>query len=112
MMNKSSKPISVLAKYEPEPPNGELILKWDGERMMVRAANGWNIFIPLTEKGLILLQNTLREHYFAAKSAAKPLLGSTTYPTQHQIDQYLRMNLRASPAKKPPAEPIEEEPGF
>jgi hypothetical protein len=82
---------SVLAKYEPLPPGRACPISWNGEGFDLEVQPGRIVKIPATSAGLQILARNLVERASAAATGAKPHLGSECYPTQWQIDQWLKV---------------------
>lgn len=85
----SSRPASLAPA--PCPPSGRVEIEDapDGLRAILR--DGQSILIPENLNGLRILRNILRAHRAAAIARATPRIGSDCYPTQAQIDAWLKV---------------------
>lgn len=84
----ASRPASLAPT--PQPPSGRVEIEDAPEGLRAILRDGQSILIPETPNGLRILRNILRAHRAAAISHAAPRIGSDCYPTQAQIDAWLK----------------------
>jgi hypothetical protein len=86
-------PVSVLKKYAPVPPEKFCRVAWDSinDGLVVELSENHHTTIPASARGAEILLRILRSRYAASVAAATPMLGSETYPTQAQVNGWLKM---------------------
>ena len=95
---EAAQPVSVLAKYVPAPPTPECAITWEGEGFVLTVREGQTLRIPATLEGLRALATNLRARAAAASSGATPRLGSAVYPTQFDVDNWLKVRANTTHA--------------
>jgi hypothetical protein len=94
--NKSKPPVlppkeSVLKKYEPKVPPERCAISYTGTALAVTLREGQTVEIPETVEGLRVLRNILMAQRAARLAGSCPTLCSDSFPTQHQIDAWMKL---------------------
>lgn len=76
--------------YEPQSPSGRVEISYSGDGFVLHLGSH-DVALTDGPNTLAVLRTILRAQASAAKYAATPRLGSECYPTQHDVNVWLKL---------------------
>lgn len=76
--------------YEPQSPSGRVEISYSGDGFVLHLGSH-DVALTDGPNTLTVLRTILRAQASAAKYAATPRLGSECYPTQHDVNMWLKL---------------------